>query len=83
MGAIRGAVVGGLGLVTLYNVSTAPAGGVKSLFSLPGQLAHWLISPDVPLVPDLAGVGLSGTVTGSLGGSTPSSSSSSGAPIPN
>lgn len=69
MGAVRGALVGSAGLVTLYNLTaTKDAAGVSTLFGLPGRLAHWLISPDVPLIPDLrtgaAKTAPDGSVTG-------------------
>lgn len=53
MGAVRGVIVGSVGLVTLYNLTEGPASGVSTLFGLPGRAAQWLVSPAVPLIPDL------------------------------
>lgn len=61
MGAVRGVLVGSLGLSMLYNLTTAKGPGVTGLFGLPGRLARYLVDPNVPLVPDLRTV--SGTVS--------------------
>lgn len=58
MGAARGIFIGGLGLTVLYNVTTAKTDALGVAASLPGKLAHYIVSPDVPLVPDLESAGL-------------------------
>ena len=58
MGMIRGLISGSLGLVVLYDLTTASshkgtAAGLMSAASMPGRLAHYLVDPNTPLVPDL------------------------------
>lgn len=50
---MRGFLLGAIGLVTLYNVVQADNTGLLALANLPSRFAHYLVSPDVPLVPDL------------------------------
>lgn len=57
MGAVRGVLVGGLGLTVLYNLTTAKTTALNSAVGLPGKLAHYIVSPDVPLIPDLRSAG--------------------------
>lgn len=52
MGAIRGAVSGGIGLSALYLVVTSKQEGLATAAGLPGKVLHWLIDPTVPLIPD-------------------------------
>lgn len=71
MGAVRSALVGGLGLVTLYNLTSADSKGVGNLFGLPGKVAHWLVSPTVPLIPDLRTGAAKTNPDGSITGTSP------------
>lgn len=52
MGALRGAVSGGIGLSALYLVVTSKQQGLSTAANLPGKVLHWLIDPAVPLIPD-------------------------------
>lgn len=73
MSSLRGILTGSLGLVMLYNVETTKnPGGVSTLAGLPGRVANWLISPNVPLIPDLrssssSSSGLVGTIDPTTG----------------
>lgn len=78
MGALRGAAVGAFGLITLYNFVSAPTSGILTAASLPGRLAHYLVSPDVPLVPDRSNA--AGATRGGIPVAGSSSSSPTGQP---
>ena len=69
MGALRGVLVGSLGLTLMYDlVTTKNAGGVTTLAGLPGRVANYIISPTVPLIPDLSSSSSSSSSSsGSLG----------------
>jgi hypothetical protein len=70
VGALRGAIVSGLGLALLYDVSSSQSGNVDTLFGLPGRLADYIINPNKPLIPDLRkGSSSSSTTPGVLSGS--------------
>lgn len=53
MGALRGAVMGGIGLSAMYLVVTSNGKALQDATGLPGKALHWLIDPNVPAIPNL------------------------------